>query len=177
MSERSDLYVDNDSDIEKSAEVIYNELIRLHNLEMDAQDTLKDRANGIMVLNGTMITLVTLVMLQLFTLVVNVRIVLLFSMIPYTFFFISLFLAITSFLPRDFISISPSNLHINYYRKRKDVILEQLSSNFAEFIDMNKKITEERSKILRWSIYSFMLGTPIFVGVIIIILSYSKSFL
>lgn len=107
MSERSDLYADNDSDIEKSAEVIYNELVRLHNLEMDAQDTLKDRASGIMVLNGTMITLVTLAMLQLFTLVVNVRIVLLFSMIPYTFFFLSLSLAITSFLPRDFISISP----------------------------------------------------------------------
>lgn len=169
MPERKDSYVDTIPDIEKSAEVIYNELVRLYDLEMDAQDTLKDKANGLMVLNGTIITLVTLVMIQLVTLVVTDKMVLLFAVIPYLLFLLSLWFGINSFLSRNLYSVSAGNLHIDYYHKYKDVILEQLSSNLAEFIDANKTITNDRSHNVNLSINFFRLGVISFVVVMAII--------
>ena len=169
MSERKDSYADTIPDIEKSSEVIYNELVRLYGLEMDAQDTLKDRANGLMVLNGTIITLATLVMIQLVTLVVTDKMVLLLAIIPYTLFILSLWFGINSFKSRDLLSLSADNLHRDYYRKYKDVILEQLSSNLAEFIDSNKEITDDRSYNVNLSISFFKYGIISFVVVMGII--------
>ena len=73
---------------EKSAETIYNEIVRQYNLEMDSHDTLKDKANSIIAINGTIITLVTLAAIQILGLNVLYWIkysIILFS-IPYFFF-------------------------------------------------------------------------------------------
>lgn len=169
MSDHEDGYVETDADIEKSAEVIYNELVRQYDLEIDAQDTLKDKANGIMVLNGTIITLITLVMIQLVTLIVKDKIVLVLTIFPYAFFIYSLYIGIKSFETREMSTVSAKNLHEDYYRKSKTLILEQLSSNLAKFIDDNKRISIDRADKVDSSIHFFKYGMISFVIIMAII--------
>lgn len=162
-------YVETNDEIEKSAEVIYSELVRQYDLEMDVQDTLKDKANGLMVLNGTTISLITLVLIQLVNSVVKHRIVLLFIIIPYIFFIYSLYAGIKSYETRKLSTVSAKRLHELYYRKSKATILEQLSSNIAAFIDDNSLISLYQARNVDRSISSFKYGMVSFVIILIII--------
>jgi len=154
---------------EKSAETIYNEIVRQYNLEMDAHDTLKDKANSIIAINGTIITLVTLAAIQILGLDVLYWIkysIILFS-IPYFFFIRSFLSAIDSYLLVDLETINASGLLENYYRRPKLEILDQLSSNLAENTDKNKLNSRERKKYMDKSMLSLRIGVISLVLVLI----------
>ncbi len=154
---------------EKSAEILYNEIVRQYNLEMDAHDTLKDKANSIIAINGTIITLVTLAAIQILGLNVVYWIkysIVLFS-IPYLFFICSFLSAIDSYLLVDLETIHANKLLKNYYRASKLKILDQLSSNLAESTDKNKLNSQKRRNYMNKSMVSLKRGIISLVLVLI----------
>lgn len=99
------------SEKEKSAEIIYTEIVRLYNLEMESHDTLKDKSNSVIMATGTIITLVTLATIQLLNLnlliKINYGISLVF--IPYFFLILSLIFAVRSYRVIDLDTIDAKN--------------------------------------------------------------------
>ncbi len=127
---------------------------------MDAHDTLKDKANGIILGNGTIITLVTLATIQLLNtgFVDKIHSLILLVFIPYAFLIFSMILAIKSYLSVGLTTVSATKLLNEYYRNRKVKILNQLSSNVAWYVDQNKEKSKERSKSVNRAMVSLFIG-------------------
>jgi len=136
---------------EKSAKTIYNEIVRQYNLEMDSHDTLKDKANSVISINGTIITLITLAAIQILNLeiVYWMKYSILLFFVPYFFFINSFLSAINSYRLVGLDTINANELLKNYYRKPKIEILDQLSANLADNTEKNKKKLSKKKKILR----------------------------
>jgi len=166
----SDNSAENKLEIEKSAETIFKEIIRQYNLEMDAHDTLKDKANGIMVGNGTIITLVTLATIQLLNtgFVDKIHSLILLVFIPYTFLIFSMIFAIKSYLIVGLTTINATELLNKYYRNRKVKILDQLSSNVALYVDQNKEKSKERRKFVNLAMVFLLVGLFSFAVILFI---------
>lgn len=145
---------------EKSAKTIYNEIVRQYNLEMDSHDTLKDKANSVISINGTIITLITLAAIQILNLeiVYWMKYSILLFFVPYFFFINSFLSAINSYRLVGLDTINANELLKNYYRKPKIEILDQLSANLADNTEKNKKNSQKRRKYLDKSMISLKKG-------------------
>jgi len=177
MTEKPVETKENALEIEKSAEALFKEITRQYTLEMEAHDTLKDKANGIIIAGGTIITLVTLATIQLLNLgVINLNLglitkinpIILFVVIPYFFLVLSELLAIKSYIIIDLKTINTQELLKKYYRYPKVVIIEQLSSNIAKYTVKNKEKSEDRAKFVNWAMVSLITGIITF-GVLLLI--------
>lgn len=148
---------------EKSIKVMYNELVRLYNLEMDSHDTLKDKTNSIIVFNGAIITLVTLSFVQLIVNKINTNFNLYLLVIPYICLFISLFFAIWAYKVKELAVVDAKNLFVEFYCTTDIKLLDQLCANIADDVNDNKEISEERSKLVNYALFTLSIGLLFFV--------------
>lgn len=142
---------------------MYNEMIRLYDLEMDSHNTLKDKANGIIVFNGTIITLVTLSFVQLIVNKINTSFNLYLLIIPYICLFISLFLAIRAYKVEKLSNVDSKALLNEYYLEPEIEILNQICANMADDNNKNQKISSKRSKLVNHALYALFMGLLLFV--------------
>lgn len=162
---------DDITEIEKSAEIIFEEIVRQYNLQMDAHDTLKDKANSIIVASGTIITLVTLATIQILNMGISNEIKILIGVIiiPYFFLILSEIHAIKSYLLIDLTTIDAEAFFEKYYRNTKINVLEQLSSNVASAVTANKKKSDERRNHVNYAMKSLERGIISFAVLLLII--------
>lgn len=158
-------------EIEKSAETIFKEIVRQYNLQMDAHDTLKDKANSIIVASGTIITLVTLATIQILNLGTSNEIKVLIGLIiiPYFFLILSEIHAIKSYLLVDLATVDAESFLNQYYRNSKIDVLDQLSSNVANDVTLNMKKSDERRKHVNYAMKSLERGIISFAVLLLIV--------
>ena len=152
----------------ESIEVMYNEIVRLYELEMDSFTSLKDKTYGIIIFNGTIITLITLALVELIGVQVTYKIsfnldILLF---PYIFLILSLLLAIHSYRIADLAAIGPQAFHNEFYCEPKYKLLDQLASNIADDTEKNKDISKKRSCSIKYALYLLAAGVIAFSVII-----------
>jgi hypothetical protein len=160
---------------EKSIKAMYNELVRLYDLEMDAHDTIKDKTNGIIAFNGAIISLVTLAFIQLIGKHPDINFYLYLFIIPFVCLFVSLLLAILSYRVVELVVIDAKALLNEYYCKPEMEILSQLCANIADDIDENKVISGKRAMLFDYSFIALFIGLLAFV-VIFLVLILSMNF-
>lgn len=163
-------------DIEKSAEILYNGITRQYKLEMESFDTLKDKANGIIVSCGTLITLITLATIQLLNSNViktffMMNIFIFFLLVPYICFIVSIVLAVKSYFIVELKTVNAQELLKEYYRNHKVKILEQLSSNIASYVEKNKTESKKRRQFINFAMLFLMIGVVSFAIILFIIFS------
>lgn len=173
MTDKNEDYTEMDSsEKEKSAEIIYTEIVRLYNLEMESHDTLKDKSNSVIMATGTIITLVTLATIQLLNLnlliKINYGISLVF--IPYFFLILSLIFAVRSYRVIDLDTIDAKKFLKKYYQKPKITLLDRLASNIADDTNKNKKKSKERKKFVNYAMKSLVIGIITFAVIFVIFL-------
>lgn len=164
---------DSDSpiEVEKSAETIFREIVRQYNLQMDSHDTLKDKANSIIIATGTIITLVTLATIQILNLTIpnDIKFLIGLILIPYFFLILSEIYAIKSYLLVDLDTIDAESFFNKYYRNTKVDVLDQLSSNIAEDVTANMEKSDERKKYVNAAMKSLERGIITFAALLLII--------
>jgi hypothetical protein len=171
MTDRNQDYEERDSlEAEKSAEIIYNEIVRLYELGMESHDNLKDKSNSIIMATGTIITLVTLATIQLLNLNLLSKITygISFVFIPYFLLIFSLIFAVKSYRVRELDTVSAQEFLENYYREPKITLLDQLASNIADDTYENNKKAEERKKFVDYAMTSLEMGIIIFALIFVI---------
>lgn len=162
---------------EKSIKAMYNELVRLYDLEMGAHDAIKDKTNGIIAFNGAIISLVTLAFIQLIGKHPDISFNLYLFIIPFVCLFVSLLLAILSYRVMELVVIDAKALLYEYYCKPEMEILAQLCANIADDISENKAISEERAKLFGYSFIALFIGLLAFVVIFLgLILSMNFDF-
>lgn len=156
------------TELEDSTETLYNEIVRLYNLEMDAHDSLRDKANVIIAFSGTLITLITLALVQIkFTNKINIPSwSLVISYVPLG---ISLFLIIKSYYIVDLYTINAQQLLERYFGQEKSQVLAQLASNIASDLEENKKISIKRAELINISLIFLIIGI-ILTGIMLILI-------
>jgi len=163
------------SEINKT-KLFYKEALRQYDLEMDSYNTLTDKANSILVSIGTILTLLTIAVIQIVTSKVspNPLLLMVLLIIPYTFLITSLLLSIESYSVSELATINPKKLIEKYYSKSENEILMQLISNISNDLVENKKITEDRSTLINQSLKSLKKGiiTLIIVISVYVIINY-----
>ena len=158
-------------EIEKSSETIFNEVVRQYNLQMDSHDTLKDKANSIIIATGTIITLVTLATIQILNLEIppDVKFLIGLIIIPYFFLILSEIYAIKSYLLVELDTINAEPFFNKYYRNKKVDILDQLSSNIAADVTSNMEKSDLRKKYVNAAMKSLERGILSFAALLLII--------
>ncbi|AIS31670.1 hypothetical protein BRM9_0853 [Methanobacterium formicicum] len=139
-------------EIEKSAEILYNEIKRQDKLVMSSFDSLNNKANGIIVSCGTLITLITLAIIQLLNSKVMdtfflMHTLVFFLFLPYVFLIISIVLSIKSYYIKDLKTFNAEKLLEEYYRNHKVKIMDILSSNLASYIEKNKEESKKQKNL------------------------------
>lgn len=173
MTDKNQNYAERDSlDEEESAEIIYNEIVRLYNLGMESHDNLKDKSNSIIMATGTIITLVTLATIQLINLNLLSKITygISFVFIPYFLLILSLIFAVKSYRVRELKTIDAQKFLKKYYREPKIALLDQLASNIANDTYKNNEKAEERKKFVNYAMTSLEMGIIIFALIFVIFL-------
>lgn len=168
---------DNPREIEKSAEIIFREVVRQYNLQMDSHDTLKDKANSIITASGTIITVITLFTIQVLNLdILHIKKIVIIFIVPYYFLIQATLYALKSYFLIELETIDAESFFNKYYKRPKIEILEQLSSNIAASVTANKIKADERKKYVNIAMESLGRGIITFtVSVIIIICIYIFS--
>jgi nucleosome binding factor SPN SPT16 subunit len=125
---------------------------------MDSYTALKDKTYGIIIFNGTIITLVTLALVQLIGVQITYKIGFKLDMllIPYVFLISSLLLAIYAYRVASLSSVNSQNLLNEFYCEPKNEILAQLSSRIAKDTEDNKEISKKRTCLI--TVALIMLG-------------------
>lgn len=138
------------NEIEKSAETIFKEVVRQYDLQMDSHDTLKDKANSIIIATGTIITLVTLATIQILNLEIpgDANFLIGLIIIPYFFLIFAAINAIRSYLLVELTAIDAEVLIKEYHRAKKVDLLDQLSANIAPAVNYNKQKAHERKEFI-----------------------------
>lgn len=146
--------------------ILYEELVRLYNLEMEAHDTLRDKANVIIAFAGTLITIITISIIQVkFAYKIEINPVIL--ALPYIPLTLSLLFVFRSYSIVHLYTINSQELLKNYFGEDRNTILAQLASNIASDTEENKKISFRRKKLINISLICLFIGF-IFVAILII---------
>ena len=136
------------------AKLFYSESLRQYNLEMDSYRILKDKSNSLLASVGTIITLLTIAVIQITTTNSSPAFLILIFLliIPYIYFISSLLRSIESYSVSELNTINPEALIENYYEKDESEILLQLISNISNDLVENKKITKNRTELINHSL-------------------------
>lgn len=167
----------NRNDLNK-AKLFHREALRQYELEMDSYRTLTSKANSLLASVGTILTLLTIAVIQIVTTkpFSNFLILIPDLVIPYSFLIMSLLRSIESYSVSKLSTINPQKLVENYYERSEQQILMQLTSNVSNDLNENKKITEERTKLINSSLKSLKMGILSLVIVVAVYLVISCLF-
>lgn len=158
------------NDKDDSSEIIFNEMIRLYNLESQSHDALNNKAYGLIVSNGTIITLITLVTVQIIDRVMIQNCGIFLVLIPYLFLIYSMLISIKSYKVDNLSTLDAEKLLYSYYGKPASDLIDQLSSNIADDIKSNQRKSEKKSDRINCSMNLLMIGTITFVIVFFILI-------
>lgn len=150
----------------ESLQIIYNEILRLYNLEIDSNNILGNKAQSIILSGGSTIISFTLIIAQL---IGKYHIIFMAILLPSYYPLVrSLIKAIETYKVELFSSVD-ANLFLNkYYGESKETILGQLSSNLAYSTDQNKAISRKRTENLDSATNYLILGIILIVFSIIV---------
>jgi len=156
---------------EETSETLYNEIIRLHNLNERTIDIINEKTNGIIVFDSAIITLTILASVQLLNIknFTNIQYLIILTFIPLIFIMCSLKSAINSYSPSDYKQINVAALYDKYFHESKVNIMDQISVNNKCNISENKVILNKNIKLLEKSIKYLEYGILLLIICFIII--------
>jgi len=153
-----------------SIQVMYNESLRLYNLELDSYEALANKINGTLLITGTIIALVTAALVQLITIQLSLNIFLFSILISLTYLFLilSLFDSGYAYLTESLPIINKKTLFKKYHYKEKNEILDILSCKIIQHATTINLINIKKSEHLKRSLILMLCGISVFVIFIII---------
>ncbi len=137
--------------------VLYEELVRLYDLEMNAHNSLRDKANVIIAFGGTLITVITVAIVQIkFAYHIGINPIIL--SIPYIPLIVSLILVLRSYFVVSLYTINSTALLNEFFGEDRNTLLAQLASNIADDTEKNKEISFKRKKLINYSLISLVIS-------------------
>lgn len=158
----------------KSVQVMYNEVLRLYNFEMNSYNTLVNKGSGLIFINGTVITLVTLSLIDLIHYQLNPFPSLYFSIcvsVIYILLFFSLLSAAISFRTSQIPLIIAENFYQNHYCEDHIKILDRASSIISEDTSTINKINFDKGKKIKWSIGFLSVSVGLYITIMLWVFS------
>lgn len=152
-----------------SVSVMYHELIRLYNLEMDSYGVLVSKCNGLILINGTVITLLTLSLIQLIQLKLNPNSLLfsVFVTVTYVLLVFSLFNAAIAYLTTSLRVIDAEKFYEKYHCKDSSKILDVASCLLAKHTTKIKETNVIKSKKIKYSISFLSIAVGLYIASIL----------
>lgn len=144
----------------KTLKILYSEILRAYDLNEKSKEHVQNKANGIIIFNSAVITLIILASVQILNIphFKNIQFLILIIIIPLILLIFSLKKAINSYTPKNYPGIDIDEIYEDFKNEDEIILLEKLSGKKIEYLDEHDKTSNENADFLEISMKYLMLG-------------------